>query len=40
MANINTSATVSIEAYVVMDGERGLDKQYKRYQRLINNPKR
>lgn len=29
-----------IEAYVVMDGERGLDKQYKRYQRLINNPKR
>ena len=29
-----------IEAYVVMEGERGLDKQYKRYQRLINNPKR
>lgn len=29
-----------IEAYVVMDGERGLDKQYKRYQRLSQNPRR
>lgn len=29
-----------IEAYVVMDGERGLDKQYRRYQRMVNNPKR
>ena len=29
-----------IEAYVVMDGERGLDKQYRRYQRLMSNPKR
>ena len=29
-----------IEAYVVMDGERGLDKQYRRYQRLTQNPRR
>ncbi len=29
-----------IEAYVVMDGERGLDRQYKRYQRLMQNPRR
>lgn len=29
-----------IEAYVVMDGERGLDKQYRRYQRLKQNPRR
>lgn len=29
-----------IEAYVVMDGERGLDKQYRRYQRMTQNPRR
>lgn len=29
-----------IEAYAVMDGERGMYKQLKRYQRLTENPKR
>lgn len=40
IAHLQQAIDDGIEAYVVMDGERGLDKQYKRYQRLINNPKR
>lgn len=48
--SINSSAQVvqrlndrldeGIEAFVVMDGERGLDKKYSDYNRLKNNPKR
>ena len=40
IARLQQTIDEGIEAYVVMDGERGLDKQYRRYQRLVNNPKR
>ena len=40
IARLQQAIDDGIEAYVVMDGERGLDKQYKRYQRLTQNPRR
>ena len=40
IARLQQAIDEGIEAYVVMDGERGLDKQYKRYQRLTENPRR
>ena len=40
IARLQQAIDEGIEAYVVMDGERGLDKQYRRYQRMVNNPKR
>ena len=40
IARLQQAIDDGIEAYVVMDGERGLDKQYKRYQRLTENPRR
>lgn len=40
IARLQQAIDEGIEAYVVMDGERGLDKQYRRYQRLTQNPRR
>lgn len=40
IARLQQAIDKGIEAYVVMDGERGLDKQYRRYQRLTQNPRR
>lgn len=40
IARLQQAIDDGIEAYVVMDGERGLDKQYRRYQRLTQNPRR
>ena len=40
IARLQQAIDEGIEAYVVMDGERGLDKQYRRFQRLTQNPRR
>lgn len=40
IARLQQAIDEGIDAYVVMDGERGLDKQYRRYQRLTQNPRR
>lgn len=37
---LNERLEEGIEAYMVMDGERGFDKKYSDYNRLKNNPKR
>lgn len=37
---LNDRITEGIESYVIMDGEQGLDNQYRRFQKLKNSPKR
>lgn len=37
---LNARLADGIESFMVMDGERGFDRSWKRYQRMKNNPKR
>lgn len=40
MQRLNARLDEGIEAYMVMDGERGFDKKYNQFKKLQNNPKR
>ena len=40
MTKLTDKIEAGIEAYVIMDGERGFDKTYTRYKRLMEAPKR
>lgn len=37
---LNARLADGIESFMVMDGERGFDRSWQRYQRMKNNPKR
>ena len=38
--NLNEAIEHGIESYMVMDGERGFERYWERYQRMKSNPQR